>query len=211
MPTQRRHRAGGGESRGAAGEELGFDVFTIRQEPERGLMLTAGRYIASRLFVSLQQPLRIGSDRPAEQDGGQRPRLRAGVPLAAVAPHHAPGRQPARQPADAGAACVLSGWSRPCSCCAWAVPLAAQDALSGVGPPPRSASSSASGGARPSRRRSSGPASRSPSGAAWSVSAGPSAGCPWSPTWATIPSARRAPAGRRAAQEHLHACRLPRR
>lgn len=46
---------------GAAGEELGFDVFTIRQEPERGLTLTAGRYIASRLFVSLQQPLRIGT------------------------------------------------------------------------------------------------------------------------------------------------------
>jgi hypothetical protein len=44
-----------------AGEELGFDVFTIRQEPERGLTLTAGRYIASRLFVSLQQPLRIGT------------------------------------------------------------------------------------------------------------------------------------------------------
>jgi translocation and assembly module TamB len=46
---------------GAAGEELGFDVFTIRQEPERGLTLTAGRYIASRLFVSLQQPLRLGT------------------------------------------------------------------------------------------------------------------------------------------------------
>jgi translocation and assembly module TamB len=44
-----------------AGEELGFDVFTIRQEPERGLTLTAGRYIASRLFVSLQQPLRLGT------------------------------------------------------------------------------------------------------------------------------------------------------
>jgi autotransporter translocation and assembly factor TamB len=47
---------------GTAGEELGFDVFTIRQEPERGLTLTAGRYIASRLFVSLQQPLRIGTN-----------------------------------------------------------------------------------------------------------------------------------------------------
>jgi len=45
----------------AAGEELGFDVFTIRQEPEQGLTLTAGRYLASRLFVSLQQPLRIGT------------------------------------------------------------------------------------------------------------------------------------------------------
>jgi autotransporter translocation and assembly factor TamB len=46
---------------GAAGEELGFDVFTIRQEPEQGLTLTAGRYLASRFFVSLQQPLRIGA------------------------------------------------------------------------------------------------------------------------------------------------------
>jgi autotransporter translocation and assembly factor TamB len=46
---------------GAAGEELGLDVFTIRQEPEQGLTLTAGRYLASRVFVSLQQPLRIGT------------------------------------------------------------------------------------------------------------------------------------------------------
>jgi translocation and assembly module TamB len=46
---------------GVAGEELGFDVFTIRQEPQQGLTLTAGRYLASRFFVSLQQPLRIGA------------------------------------------------------------------------------------------------------------------------------------------------------
>jgi translocation and assembly module TamB len=45
----------------AAGEELGFDVFTIRQEPEQGLTLTAGRYLGSRVFASLHQPLRIGS------------------------------------------------------------------------------------------------------------------------------------------------------
>lgn len=53
---------------GAAGEELGFDVFQIRQEPARGLTLTAGRYLASRVFVSLQQPLRIGAS--AEQQTG---------------------------------------------------------------------------------------------------------------------------------------------
>ncbi len=53
---------------GAAGEGLGFDVFQIRQEPARGLTLTAGRYLASRVFVSLQQPLRIGAT--AEQQTG---------------------------------------------------------------------------------------------------------------------------------------------
>jgi translocation and assembly module TamB len=53
---------------GAAGEGLGFDVFQIRQEPARGLTLTAGRYLASRVFVSLQQPLRIGAT--AEQQAG---------------------------------------------------------------------------------------------------------------------------------------------
>lgn len=58
---------------GAAGEELGFDVFTIRQEPERGLTLTAGRYIASRLFVSLQQPLRIGTAADQQATGATGP------------------------------------------------------------------------------------------------------------------------------------------
>ena len=58
---------------GAAGEELGFDVFTIRQEPERGLTLTAGRYLASRLFVSLQQPLRIGSSTDPQASGASGP------------------------------------------------------------------------------------------------------------------------------------------
>ena len=53
---------------GAAGEELGFDVFQIRQEPARGLTLTAGRYLSSRVFVNLQQPLRIGAT--AEQQTG---------------------------------------------------------------------------------------------------------------------------------------------
>jgi len=54
---------------GEAGEELGFDVFTIRQEPERGLTLTAGRYIGSQLFVSLQQPLRIGTNADQQTAG----------------------------------------------------------------------------------------------------------------------------------------------
>jgi translocation and assembly module TamB len=56
----------------AAGEELGFDVFTIRQEPEQGLTLTAGRYLGSRVFASLHQPLRIGtsSDQQTTQTSG---------------------------------------------------------------------------------------------------------------------------------------------
>jgi translocation and assembly module TamB len=54
---------------GAAGEELGFDVFQIRQEPDRGLTLTAGRYLASRVFVSLQQPLRIGATAEQQTSG----------------------------------------------------------------------------------------------------------------------------------------------
>lgn len=51
----------------AAGEELGFDVFQIRQDATRGLTLTAGRYLSSRFFVSLQQPLELGGE------GDQRP------------------------------------------------------------------------------------------------------------------------------------------
>ena len=58
---------------GAAGEELGFDVFTIRQEPEQGLTLTAGRYLSSRFFVSLQQPLRIGTTTDQQATGATGP------------------------------------------------------------------------------------------------------------------------------------------
>ena len=58
---------------GAAGEELGFDVFQIRQEPARGLTLTAGRYLASRVFVSLQQPLRIGASAEQQAAGATGP------------------------------------------------------------------------------------------------------------------------------------------
>ena len=71
---------------GAAGEELGFDVFQIRQEPSRGLTLTAGRYLASRVFVSLQQPLRIGASTEQQIGGRHRSGLRAGVHAPAVAP-----------------------------------------------------------------------------------------------------------------------------
>jgi translocation and assembly module TamB len=47
---------------GAAGEALGLDVFQIRQDGHRGLTLTAGRYLASRVFVSLQQPIQFSND-----------------------------------------------------------------------------------------------------------------------------------------------------
>jgi translocation and assembly module TamB len=52
----------------AAGQGLGFDVFELRQEPTRGLTLTAGRYLGSRLFVDLQLPLQLGSQ--AQQVSG---------------------------------------------------------------------------------------------------------------------------------------------
>jgi translocation and assembly module TamB len=45
---------------GQAGEKLGFDVFQIRQNGAQGLTLTAGRYLGSKLFASLQQPLQSG-------------------------------------------------------------------------------------------------------------------------------------------------------
>ena len=45
----------------AAGQSLGLDVFQIRQEPSRGLTLTAGRYVGSRLFLDMQLPLQLGS------------------------------------------------------------------------------------------------------------------------------------------------------
>jgi translocation and assembly module TamB len=52
----------------AAGQGLGFDVFEIRQEPARGLTLTAGRYLGSRLFLDLQLPLQLGGQ--AQQTSG---------------------------------------------------------------------------------------------------------------------------------------------
>nr|MBA3522023.1 translocation/assembly module TamB domain-containing protein [Gemmatimonadales bacterium] len=53
---------------GAAGEALGLDVFQIRQDGLRGLTLTAGRYVASRLFLSLEQPIQLGGG--ADQASG---------------------------------------------------------------------------------------------------------------------------------------------
>jgi autotransporter translocation and assembly factor TamB len=52
----------------AAGQGLGFDVFQIRQEPTRGLTLTAGRYVGPRLFLDLQLPLQFGSQ--SQQSAG---------------------------------------------------------------------------------------------------------------------------------------------
>jgi translocation and assembly module TamB len=45
----------------SAGQSLGLDVFQIRQEPSRGLTLTAGRYVGPRLFLDMQLPLQLGS------------------------------------------------------------------------------------------------------------------------------------------------------
>jgi translocation and assembly module TamB len=78
-------REAGGESAGEAGaavalsrltqnlsstaeEGLGLDVFQIRQEGLHGLTLTAGRYIGSRIFLSLHLPIELGSE--AEQIPG---------------------------------------------------------------------------------------------------------------------------------------------
>jgi autotransporter translocation and assembly factor TamB len=47
-----------------AGQGLGFDVFQIRQQGLQGLTLTAGRYLGSRLFVSLQMPLQVLQTQP---------------------------------------------------------------------------------------------------------------------------------------------------
>jgi hypothetical protein len=78
-------RAGGGESAGemgaqvalsglsqslsnAAEEELGLDVFQIRQEGLHGLTLTAGRYVGSRVFLSLHLPIQLSGE--AQQTPG---------------------------------------------------------------------------------------------------------------------------------------------
>jgi translocation and assembly module TamB len=72
-------RSGGGESAGemgaevalsglsqslssAAEEELGLDVFQISQEGLHGLTLTAGRYVGSRVFLSMHMPIELGGD-----------------------------------------------------------------------------------------------------------------------------------------------------
>ncbi|HEX2249185.1 MAG TPA: translocation/assembly module TamB domain-containing protein [Gemmatimonadales bacterium] len=48
------------------GQELGFDVFQIRQDGTSGLTLTAGRYLTPQFYVSLQQPLEISGRTPQE-------------------------------------------------------------------------------------------------------------------------------------------------
>ena len=52
-----------------AGQGLGFDVFQIRQDPTRGLTLTAGRYLGSRLFLNLQLPLQVSTQNRATGTG----------------------------------------------------------------------------------------------------------------------------------------------
>ena len=52
-----------------AGQGLGFDVFQIRQDPTRGLTLTAGRYLGSRLFLNLQLPLQVSTQNRAAGTG----------------------------------------------------------------------------------------------------------------------------------------------
>ena len=54
----------------AAGPGLGFDVFQIRQEPSRGLTLTAGRYLSSRLFLDLQLPLQMNTSQQSGSNLG---------------------------------------------------------------------------------------------------------------------------------------------
>jgi translocation and assembly module TamB len=44
-----------------AEKKLGLDVFQIRQEGLRGLTLTAGRYVGSRVFLSMHMPIELGS------------------------------------------------------------------------------------------------------------------------------------------------------
>jgi autotransporter translocation and assembly factor TamB len=44
----------------AAEEELGLDVFQIRQEGLHGLTLTAGRYVGSSVFLSMHLPIELG-------------------------------------------------------------------------------------------------------------------------------------------------------
>jgi translocation and assembly module TamB len=52
----------------AVSRELGLDVFQIRQDGTRGLVLTAGRYVTPHFYLSLQQPLQLGGQ--ANQDPG---------------------------------------------------------------------------------------------------------------------------------------------
>ena len=57
----------------AAGEAAGLDVFQIKQEGLSGLTLVAGRYIASRLFLSLEQPISVSSSGAQQTTGSSGP------------------------------------------------------------------------------------------------------------------------------------------
>jgi translocation and assembly module TamB len=57
----------------AAGEAVGLDVFQIKQEGLSGMTLVAGRYVASRLFLSLEQPLQVSSSGAQQTTGGTGP------------------------------------------------------------------------------------------------------------------------------------------
>ena len=120
----------------AAGQGLGFDVFQIRQEPTRGLTLTAGRYLGSRLFLDLQLPL--GSQSQQTTAGRQsRAGIRAGVHAAPLAPGQPPGRQPVARASVPGAPCVLADRRGPLAllaCPELERRSRAQDALNRVGP-----------------------------------------------------------------------------
>ena len=43
-------------------QRLGFEVFQLRLDGSDGMVLNAGRYLTPKFFVSLQQPLDLGSD-----------------------------------------------------------------------------------------------------------------------------------------------------
>lgn len=47
---------------GVAGSELGLDVIEINQSGFEGTTVTAGKYLTSRLFVSISQPITFGND-----------------------------------------------------------------------------------------------------------------------------------------------------
>jgi autotransporter translocation and assembly factor TamB len=53
----------------AAEAELGLDVFQLRQEGLHGLTLTAGRYVGSRVFLSMHLPIELGGE--AQQTPGE--------------------------------------------------------------------------------------------------------------------------------------------
>jgi autotransporter translocation and assembly factor TamB len=61
---------------GSASQALGLDVFQIKQDGLRGLMLNAGRYIAPRVFLSLQQPIQLSSDAQQTPGAGLGPGFR---------------------------------------------------------------------------------------------------------------------------------------